>query len=171
MRTFIILITLATLMGCSSYHADRTPIEITSNQWAMMPMVNYSQSPMAGEQLEDLLTSLLFQKGISLAQYPKQKSGKNLPTLTMTLSTPEQRQWLSKQNADYVLSGSVQEWHYKTGLDGEPAVTITLTLHNKKTQELVWSATGARSGWGRESIGYAAHTVISELLSDLPIGD
>ncbi len=27
--------------------------------------------------------------------------------------------WLASQNVDYVITGSIEEWHYKSGLDGE----------------------------------------------------
>ena len=37
-------------------------------------------------------------------------------------------QWLNTQQADYVLSGSIEEWRYKAGLDGEPVVALTLLL-------------------------------------------
>ncbi|OUS24829.1 hypothetical protein A9Q98_13105 [Thalassotalea sp. 42_200_T64] len=167
---FIFLLTLI-IFGCSSYHAERVPTVLSSNQWAMMPVANYSQSPLAGEQLEDLLTSLLFQKGVALAHYPRQDNISSLTQLTASPTGEFHRKWLANQKADYVLSGSVQEWHYKTGLDGEPAVTVTLTLRDKSTNELIWSASGARSGWARESIGYAAHQVLETLLAELPLGD
>ena len=171
MRIFFIFSLMLTLVGCSSYHSEREPTELSSTNWALMPVSNYSQSPLAGQQLEDLLASLLFQRGVSLAQYPRQENSTGMPTLAANTTTSVQVKWLATQNVDYLLSGSVQEWHYKTGLDGEPAVTVTLTLHNKTTNELIWSASGARSGWGRESIGYAAHQVLSTLLDDLPLGD
>ena len=171
MRNFFIFLIILNILGCSSYHAERVPTVLSSNQWAIMPVANYSQSPLAGEQLEDLLTSFLFQKGITLAHYPRQNNVSSLPQLTANPTLDHHRKWLVNQNVDYVLSGSVQEWHYKSGLDGEPAVTVVLTLHDKSTNELIWSASGARSGWGRESIGYAAHQVLTELLADLPIGD
>ena len=171
MRIFIIVSFVLMTLGCSSYHSERELTELSSKNWALMPVANYSQSPLAGQQLEDMLSSLLFQRGVSLAQYPRIETSNNIPTLANNTATPEQINWLAQQNVDYVLSGSVQEWHYKTGLDGEPAVTVTLNLHRKSNNELVWSVTGARSGWGRESIGYAAHEVLNSLLADLPLGD
>jgi hypothetical protein len=171
MRIFFISLIVLTLASCSSYHSERNPTELLSTQWALMPVSNYSQSPQAGQQLEDLLESILFQRGVSLAQYPREAIPTELPTMASNTATTLQKAWLAEQDADYILSGSVQEWHYKTGLDGEPAVTVTLTLHKKSSNELIWSVTGARSGWGRESVGYAAHKVITTLLADLPLGE
>ncbi|MEI8642045.1 hypothetical protein P4S68_16985 [Pseudoalteromonas sp. Hal099] len=53
-------------------------------------------------------------------------------------------QWLSTQQTDYVLSGSIEEWRYKAGLDGEPVVALTLSLTAKGQTTPLWTGTIAK---------------------------
>ena len=71
--------------------------------------------------------------------------------------------------ADYLFTGTVEEWRYKSGLDGEPAVGITLEIRNADDNRVVWSGTSARTGWGRESLSVAAHKVLDELANAMPL--
>lgn len=63
----------------------------------------------------------------------------------------------------------MEEWRYKSGLDGEPAVGITLEIRNADDNRVVWSGTSARTGWGRESLSVAAHKVLDELANAMPL--
>lgn len=75
--------------------------------------------------------------------------------------------WARRQKLDYVISGSVEEWQYKNGLDGEPAVGISLRVLEPATGRVLWSSSGARAGWSRESLAGAAQKVLGELVDDL----
>ncbi|EQD28248.1 lipoprotein, partial [mine drainage metagenome] len=72
--------------------------------------------------------------------------------------------WASQNRIQYALTGSVQEWRYKTGVDGEPAVSVTFNLVDMTTGKTVWSATGSRTGWSRSSVGSVGQTLIDQLL-------
>ena len=74
-----------------------------------------------------------------------------------------------QQGADYLVTGTVEEWRYKRGLEGEPAVGVTLELRTADGQTIVWSGTSARTGWGRESLSVAGHKVIDELTEAMPL--
>jgi TolB-like protein len=75
--------------------------------------------------------------------------------------------WASQNKIQYALTGSVQEWRYKTGVDGEPAVSVTFNLIDMTNGRVVWSATGSRSGWSRSSVGAVGQTLIDQLLVPL----
>ena len=75
--------------------------------------------------------------------------------------------WIDSQRVDYVIGGTVEEWQYKSGLDGEPSVSITLSLHDPKTREVIWTGTGSRVGWGRESTSITARKIINRLLKKM----
>ena len=77
--------------------------------------------------------------------------------------------WARQQRLDYVLSGSVEEWQYKNGLDGEPAVGISLRVLEPATGRVLWSNSGARAGWSRESLAGSAQKVIDKLVDDLQL--
>ena len=67
------------------------------------------------------------------------------------------------------MSGSVEEWQYKNGLDGEPAVGLSLRVLDARTGQVLWSNSGARAGWSRESLAGSAQKVLNTLIGDLRI--
>ena len=75
--------------------------------------------------------------------------------------------WARQQRLAYVITGSVEEWQYKNGLDGEPAVGVSLQVLEPATGRVVWSSSGARAGWSRESLAGAAQKVLRELVGNL----
>lgn len=77
--------------------------------------------------------------------------------------------WAREQKLDYVVSGSVEEWQYKSGLDGEPAVGISLQIIEPATGRVLWSKSGARAGWSRESLAGTAQKVLRTLVGDLSL--
>jgi len=66
-----------------------------------------------------------------------------------------------------VLTGAVEEWRYKVGVDGEPVAGLTFELIDVASGQVVWSATGTRSGWSRSSLSNVATTLIGGLLAPL----
>lgn len=60
--------------------------------------------------------------------------------------------------------GGVSEWRYKTGIDGEPAVSIQLGFYKTKNAKLKWNAAGSDSDWGNASIGTTAQDLLEEML-------
>ena len=71
------------------------------------------------------------------------------------------------QGADYGVTGAVEEWRYKTGLDGEPAVGLSLRIVDLQSGAVVWSSSAARSGWSRESLTGNGQKVIGILMSEM----
>ncbi|MCY1405315.1 hypothetical protein D9M71_205530 [compost metagenome] len=66
-----------------------------------------------------------------------------------------------------MVTGSVEEWQYKNGLDGEPAVGVSLQVLETSSGKLLWSRSGARAGWSRESLAGTAQTVLRDLVGNL----
>ena len=77
--------------------------------------------------------------------------------------------WAREQGVRYAVSGSVEEWRYKVGLDGEPVAALTLRVIEVESGRVVWSASGARSGWSRDGLSAIAHQLVSQLLAGLPL--
>lgn len=168
MKTLLLATGLSlALSACSSYQVPDSPAFPADSSWAVMPMINNSNTPLAAEKAEQILIAQLYAKGINAVMYPEHKT-KDLASI---LDTNEKRRaaqsWLASQPIDYIITGSVEEWHYKSGLDGEPAVGITLEVKSAKTKTTYWRATGTRGGWGRESVSGTGHIVIEELLDGL----
>ena len=43
-------------------------------------------------------------------------------------------------------------------------MSLSLSIVDVATEKVVWSGTGARSGWGNDTVGGVAHELLAELL-------
>ena len=165
-RNLSLALTVLFVAGCSSFTSESSPNLPRNAQWGIVPMVNYSQTPQAGERSEQILLSVLSSHGLQPRVYPTTTQGEQAlmddnERLTGAL------EWARDQKLDYVVAGSVEEWQYKNGLDGEPAVGISLRVLDAKDGTVLWSKSGARAGWSRESLAGNAQTVIDKLVGAL----
>jgi len=152
--------------GCSSFSGGGSPTLSRDASWGVAPLVNFAQAPQAGERAEQILISILAEQGVTPLMYPQQ------PQKDLLLQDDRERQsqalaWAREQKLAYVITGSVEEWQYKNGLDGEPAVGISLQIFEPATGRVVWSSSGARAGWSRESVAGAAQKVLRKLVGNL----
>lgn len=166
-RAGLALILVLTLVsGCSTFTGNGGETLPRDARWGLVPLVNYSQTPQAGERSEQILLSVLSQRGLRPVVYPKMQQDDAL------LFDDGERlaagmEWARRQGFDYVIGGSVEEWQYKSGLDGEPAVGISLRILEPATGRVIWSNSGARAGWSRESLSGTAQKVLRDLTDDL----
>ena len=138
------------------------------NNWVLLPLINYSQTPMAGERAESILETRLYKAGVkNIAFYLPQISDDILPTTNEYLRYNTALKWARLQQPDFVITGSIEEWRYKNGLDGEPAVGISLKILKMPEEKVLWSGSAARAGWSRESLAATAQMVIDDLVSDI----
>ncbi|SDF85605.1 penicillin-binding protein activator LpoB [Pseudomonas seleniipraecipitans] len=154
--------------GCSSFTQENSTALPRGAQWGLLPLVNYSQAPQAGERSEQILLSVLSEEGLRPRVYPV------VASVDVALLDDRERfnqalSWAREQKLDYVVSGSVEEWQYKSGLDGEPAVGISLQIIEPATGRVLWSKSGARAGWSRESLAGTAQKVLRTLVGDLSL--
>jgi len=162
--TLVVIAALAT--GCSSFTRESGQTLPRNAAWGVAPLVNYAQTPQAGERAEQILISILAEEGVRPLMYPQP------PRQDLLLQDDRERQiqaldWARQQRLAYVITGSVEEWQYKNGLDGEPAVGVSLQVLEPATGRVVWSSSGARAGWSRESLAGAAQKVLRELVGNL----
>ena len=165
-RNLSLALTVLLVAGCSSFTSENSPNLPRNAQWGIVPMVNYSQTPQAGERSEQILLSVLSSHGLQPRVYPVTTQGEH------ALMDDSERlagalDWAREQKLDYVVAGSVEEWQYKNGLDGEPAVGISLRVLDANSGRVLWSKSGARAGWSRESLAGNAQTVIDKLVGAL----
>ena len=134
----------------------------------LLPLINFSRAPQAGERSEQILLSVLAEEGLRPRMYPVVTQSE-MPLLDDRERFNQALEWARQENLDYVVSGSVEEWQYKSGLDGEPAVGISLQVIEPNTGRVVWSNSGARAGWSRESLAGTAQKVLRKLVGDLTL--
>lgn len=160
------------LPACSVHEIQKTSPFTSKGPWIILPLVNHSDSPEAGERVADIAATLLrSQHRIDLRATRIPDNAQALPELNPQKAVDAAIQWGKEQHYRYGLGGSVQEWRYKSGLDGEPAVGLTLNVINLSTGQVMWSASGAKTGWGRESVSGTGHKLTEELLDGLPLAD
>lgn len=169
-----ILFWLAALLmaGCSTTiqsTADHEALDARV-KWALLPIANNTDTPQAGLSAEAMLDHLLRRRGIpSLLHYPAVLSRDSLFEPTERKVSEEAQKWAREQGARFAVTGSVEEWRYKVGIDGEPAVGVTLKVIDLANGRVVWSASGAKSGWSREALSAVAQALLTDLLGSLQL--
>jgi TolB-like protein len=169
------LVTLfcAVLMACACTVVDRTRearIDPAA-KWALLPIVNHTETPQAGLRAEAITEAVLRGMGVTqLERYPSSMNPEGLFDPAERKAQDQAVVWAKGQKARYALSGSVEEWRYKVGVDGEPAVGLSLTIVDLDSGAVVYSAAGGKSGWSREALSAVAQKLARELLSGVQLG-
>jgi len=166
---FISVILLLTLsLSCSVSQVHDGPGVSKKLRWVMLPVINLSLTPQAGIRTEAILETHLRSIGIiNLEIYPYQITKSGLPDLNERHRYEVAFKTVRKLNYDYAITGTIDEWRYKSGLDGEPAVGVSLKIIDMKTGKIVWSVSGSRTGWGYESVSGTVNKLLEKLLSNL----
>ena len=139
-------------------------------KWALLPMVNHTEVPQAGLRAEAITEALLRARGVSdLRRYPPNLNPDSLLDPGERKVQDDAAKWARDQGIRYGLQGAVDEWRYKVGVDGEPAVGVALQVVDLSTGAVVWSAVGAKSGWSREALSGVAQKLIGDLLARAPL--
>lgn len=158
----------AWLTGCAVTDVGPAPRMADDATIAVLPIVNYTETPQAGLRAEAIAESLLKTGGVAaVKRYPAHLNPETLFEPAEREAVGKALEWARAEKARYALTGAVQEWRYKVGVDGEPAVGISLQLLDVASGDVVWSATGSDSGWSRSSLSGTAQKLMRRLLSPL----
>lgn len=159
-------VVVALLASCTATINESSPTLLSDKPVYVMPFVNQSNMPMAQAQVEQLVASVLAQKGLRVKIYPRHRVSDIQASLEPEKRAEEAENWIERQQPGYVVAGAVHEWHYKTGIDGEPTVGFTLTLQ-ASGGEILWRGSSSKSGWGRESLTQVGIEALTNLLEEL----
>ena len=129
-------------------HNEKRSVKIT-----IFRLNNYTDTPRAGLRASNIMEGLLLTRGYKINSHINDK----------TPSLKKARKIAKADKSKYFMYGGVSEWRYKTGIDGEPAVSLQFTLYKTKNLKKEWSATGSDSDWGNASIGTTAQNLIDEM--------
>jgi len=168
---WIVLTMLVGLLGACTVHQvqESQPLDKDAT-WLILPVVNMAEVPMAGENIEAMLDSALRIRGVADLQrqagLPHTGGGLMLDDRQRYEQALEQA---SQSNARYGVTGAVHEWRYKTGLDGEPAVGLTLQVVDLPSGQVLWTASGAKTGWGYSNVSGTAEKLVMQLLKGLTL--
>jgi len=132
-------------------HEEKQEVSIT-----LFRLNNYTDTPRAGMRASNLIEGILLAKGYKVVNHIDDK----VPSLQKA------RKIAKEDDSKYFMYGGVSEWRYKTGIDGEPAVSVQASLYKTKNSNLVWSATGSDSDWGNASIGTTAQDLLTQMMEE-----
>ncbi len=153
-------------MACAVMDHSQAPRVDRGAKWVMLPFGNHTETPQAGLRAEAITETVLRSLGVGdLRQYPAAPSPETLVEPTDPRAMEAALTWAKGQQARYAVTGSVDEWRYKVGVDGEPAVGVSLRLIDLQANQVVWSAGGGRTGWSREAVSAVAQKLIKALLT------
>ncbi|WP_236693580.1 penicillin-binding protein activator LpoB [Robbsia andropogonis] len=165
----VIMLAVA-LAACGTVRQSGAPALSGSDQIVLATMANFTETPDAGHSAESITANALRASGIDVRLAPVATgngSASALFTASARADVERTMTWARTQKARYVLSGAVEEWRYKTGVDGEPVVGVTYELTDVDSGKVVWSATGTKSGFSRSSLSTVATRLIFKTLAPL----
>lgn len=158
------------LSGCTSMQVDHSqPVALPSSQKiAILPFVNLTETPQANERAAAIAAQLFRTKGMTqVVSYPMRQGKLSFIGMKASPSREQLLAWAQRKNANYALNGSVSEWNYKVGLDGEPVVGVNLELIDLYRNKVIWSAVGSKSGGSATALTTVAQQLISSMLSSV----
>ena len=167
--TMLLIAVTLSLVGCVTLNQSGRAVSFQEN-WGLVPFVNNTETPYAAERCESIVAALLYARGV---QHLERIAVEAKPEeLGMDRGEKRQREAmeLAKQKkVRYVLTGAVNEWRYKVGLDGEPVAAFTLQLIELPEGKIVWSGAAGKSGWSRDAVSSVAQQVLDRLLGEISV--
>lgn len=167
--TALLVAASLSLTSCSTQRGQQPVALDREATWTVLPFRNLSQTPMSAERVESLVLSALRAKSLPSVDLlpPSEPVAGTLPLLDDGARLVQALKTARTSGYQYGVTGSVEEWRYKAGLDGEPAVGISIRVVEIDTGTTLWSNSGARSGWSRESLTGNGQKVINKLLNQM----
>lgn len=153
--------------------SNRTPMVqaiAAADKVAMLPVANFTDVPQAGLRVEALLESALRQSGLKqLVIYPPALNPETLFEPGERKAQAEAEKWAKAQGMRYVVTAAVNEWRYKVGVDGEPAVGMMLQVKDLSNDQVVYSSAGGRTGGSREALSAVGLQLTTELVAGIRV--
>lgn len=133
----------------------------------MPPFFNATNDDHAGRALSELTGSALVDRGIPLYQTEELL----LSTQGETAAGPDGRyqELASTVGATHLLIGTVHEYRYKTDLDGDPAVGITIRIVDARDGRTVWQGSSSNIGYAFASVTSASQRAVRRLVRRIPL--
>ena len=150
LRSMLLVAAVALLAACTTVNVQPPPNIDWAAPWALLPISNHTETPQAGLRAEAIIESLVRSRGVSdLRRYPASLVNESLFEANERKAVDQATAWARSERLRYGLTGTVDEWRYKVGVDGEPAVGITLKLIDLQSGAVVWTAAGSKTGWSQ----------------------
>ena len=171
-KTLLIGGCITLFAGCAS--TVHTPVNKTAldagSKWALLPITNNTDTPQAALAAEAIVEHQLRMRGLTALQhYPVTLSRDSLFEPSERKVVEDAKKWAKTQGVRFGVTGSVEEWRYKVGIDGEPAVGVSLLVVDLSNDNVVWSASGAKTGWSRHALSATAQNLLADMIGNLSL--
>ena len=168
-RPLLLGLLFVALSGCSTLITESgdTPVSL-AEQVAVVPFVNLSETPQAGDRAASIAVAILRAEGAGRVELYLPEDQNPLMYESQARQA-DAMDMADRDGADLIVTGTVEEWRYKAGFDSEPAVVVTMIVRRSGSNAIVWSGTAARTGWGRESLGTVGREVLQDLIDAMPL--
>lgn len=164
---FALSIALAGCSGAMATTTHRAGVARVNAKWVILPVENHSETPQAGERVEAMLETLLRRGGVAtLEKYPPHKEDDTHLLASDRQGYEAALLWARGAKHDYAVTGSVEEWRYKSGIDGEPAVGVSVRVLELATGKVVWVGTGSRTGGSTDNTSFTAMRLLDEMVKE-----
>jgi len=156
MKKLSAIVLVLVLSACSSLELSTSmPLPDKSKRITIFALENYTDTPQAGKRASNLIEGVLLSQEFILVNAVALK----------TKSLSEKLRIASENGSDYMLTGGVSEWRYKTGIDGEPAISLQCKIIDVESANVVWSKTASSNDWGNASIGTTAQAMMTAMFA------
>lgn len=165
----VILLVGLLLSGCVTLKQGGSPVSL-NDSWALLPFINNTETPYAAERAEAITAALLYTHGIQKLERTVTEAAKGNDHLGLDRGELKQKEAIEtakQKKIRYAIAGTVNEWRYKVGLDGEPVAGFTLQVIELPEEKVVWSGVAGKSGWSRDAVSAVAQQVLDSLIEDL----
>ena len=149
--------------ACSSIVHKKSTLLSTNKTYAIASFWNYTETPMAGLRAASIVESVLAEQNIAIHSIIDGSDDLSSKKSKLEIFNIQKAQ-AKTMKANFLITGSVQEWQYKTGIDGEPVVSYTIKVIDLENNAIVFNGVGAKSAWGHKSIGVVAQEIAKELI-------
>jgi len=135
----------------------------THAKFLLIPLDNATDSEAASTALTEMTASALQAKGIAYVRMQERQP----PVNAETNNKPTWLDYAKENGFTHLLRGTVTEYHYKTDLDGDPAVGLSMHIINVETGETQWQASSSATGFGLTSLSEAGQRAANKLVANI----
>jgi len=165
-RLGVILVLVFFFFSCGKV-VDKGNFHLSKkNTYIIVPFINYTDTPLAGYRVASIFGALLKARGFKVNNTPLLING-DIYSLDK-ISKKDIYEYICryKNKADYIITGTVNEFSYKIGLDNEPAVSITIYLIDPKTGKVIKAATLSADGSPYDSLSTITQTLLRRVIAN-----
>ncbi|MCX7641639.1 MAG: DUF4136 domain-containing protein [Elusimicrobiales bacterium] len=162
MKKIIFITIIISITSCTSFkNLSKIPKIDKASNFAVLTFINNSETPSSGLKIKNIIENELFTKGYNIVFLNSDSETDNITEQEIYNKIEEM-----KSKARYFVFGYVNEWRYKSGIDFEPAVSITLNIYDSKDNSIIWSGRISQNASSYSSTSQIASKAVKKLLKN-----